>query len=973
MEKIKLLYLTPHLSTGGMPQFVLKRVEELLKLKDQIEIFLVEYSEFSTTYVVQRNKIKSLLDDNHFFSLGCFTNPERKYELINILKDNKIDIVHIEEVPEGFESFNKVPIGLLNQLYDNNRTWKIVETCHNIWFDGNKLKKFHPDYYSFVTPYHMMENFKHTPSPKNLLMYPIENKVQPILNELNINYNDYRVPLIKKMTEREKLGIDLLKTHILMVGLWTEGKNQKEMVEVARHLQNTHPDLHFHFVGNQAENFQDYWIPIIENLPTNVTVWGERDDIDSFMTACDVLYFTSTWECNPLVLREAIGYGMKILTRNLKQYVGMYDDYIIAIDNDNIDDISDQLLNLIRSEKTYELRVENNFGLDHLELYEEVIKTPMQINEQLNNEFNVIQHYVIKPYLEIIGPSDRELNIKMFDEERLVYENNLKSNSWVKLNREYFTKWRTEIRENGNLVYNNQLDLNGKRVFISFGSKSLGDTLAWMPYCEEFRKKHNCELIVSTFLNHLFIDQYPEIEFTKPGDVVYNIHAQYRLGWFYNEDGSLNTDLHKTDVKSIPLQKTASDILGLEYIEIRPKLNLPKLNKRKKVGLGIHSTAQSKYWNNPNGWQELVDYLNESGYECVIYSKEGDGYMGNKYPTGVSIFAGEGLQEVINDMATCEFFIGLSSGLSWLAWACELPVVIVSGFSEKWTETSLDTYRVMNESVCHGCFNTERLDASDWNWCPFHKGTERQFECSKSITSQMVIDEVNKLINKPTIEVKSKLDGFNWGDKEQWYIDMTKVEFDREHMYNRIFDVEEGDIVVDFGGSIGPFTYSILNNNPKQCYVVEPISKQIETLKINVERDNVKIIHGAITDKKYMSINWDGEYENVPTYTFTEFLTQNNIDRIDFMKCDCEGGEYDIFQPHNVEFLKTIPKFVGEFHLKKNDELHNCKFRWFRDNILPRFNKYEIFSLDGVDIKWDLWNEHFLDYYNEVIIHIDNR
>jgi hypothetical protein len=91
------------------------------------------------------------------------------------------------------------------------------------------------------------------------------------------------------------------------------------------------------------------------------------------------------------------------------------------------------------------------------------------------------------------------------------------------------------------------------------------------------------------------------------------------------------------------------------------------------------------------------------------------------------------------------------------------------------------------------------------------------------------------------------------------------------------------------------------------------------------------------------------------------------------MKCDCEGGEYDIFQPHNVEFLKTIPKFVGEFHLKKNDELHNCKFRWFRDNILPRFNKYEIFSLDGVDIKWDLWNEHFLDYYNEVIIHIDNR
>jgi len=29
--------------------------------------------------------------------------------------------------------------------------------------------------------------------------------------------------------------------------------------------------------------------------------------------------------------------------------------------------------------------------------------------------------------------------------------------------------------------------------------------------------------------------------------------------------------------------------------------------------------------------------------------------------------------------------------------------------------------------------------------------------------------------------------------------------------------------------------------------------------------------------------------------------------------------------------------------------------------------------VDGVDIKWDLWNEHFLDYYCEVIIYIDNR
>jgi autotransporter strand-loop-strand O-heptosyltransferase len=186
--------------------------------------------------------------------------------------------------------------------------------------------------------------------------------------------------------------------------------------------------------------------------------------------------------------------------------------------------------------------------------------------------------------------------------------------------------------------------------------------------------------------------------------------------------------------------------LGLEYNDTKPKLNLPNLKKEKKVGIGFHSTSQAKYWNNPDGWQEVVNFLTDLGYECVVYSKEEDGYMGNNLPKGVSKFKGGSVQEVINDMVTCEFFIGIGSGLSWLAWSCNLPVVLISGFSKKYAEMSTGVYRVINENVCNGCFNLEKLDAGDWNWCPFLKNTSRQFECTKEISSQQVIQEIKKII-----------------------------------------------------------------------------------------------------------------------------------------------------------------------------------------------------------------------------------
>jgi FkbM family methyltransferase len=464
----------------------------------------------------------------------------------------------------------------------------------------------------------------------------------------------------------------------------------------------------------------------------------------------------------------------------------------------------------------------------------------------------------------------------------------------------------------------------------------------------------------------------------KPGELVTNIVAQYRLGWFYDENNQWDKNKHPRDFKTIPLQQTATDILGLDYVEVKPKLKLPNVEKKKKVGIGFHSTAQSKYWNNPNGWQEVIDYLNGLGYECMIYSKEGDGYMGNFYPKGVTTYKGGSIQDVIGDLTTCEFFIGLGSGLSWLAWSVGLPVVLISGFSEKWAETNLDTYRVINESVCHGCFNWDRLDAGDWNWCPKYKGTNKQFECTKEISSKMVIDKINEILNPSESKIISD---FDWGTQNDWYINSIKDEIFGQRIYERFFEVEEGDIVLDIGASLGPFTYTILPKKPKHVFCFEPCEEEFPTLIKNTLGHPVSHILKGISntndlvDENKLFNSIMGTQNKMETITFKRFLELYDLPKIDFLKTDCEGGEYDIFNDENFDYIKNnVKKIAGEWHL--NEYYYpgvKEKFREFRDKYLSQFNNIEIYSVDGVDIKWDLWNEQFIEYYNEVIIYIDNR
>lgn len=293
----KVLFLVPHLSTGGMPQYT---YDLMRKIKEDVDVYCVEYSMVSPHFIVQRNKVTDLLGKK-FFSLG-----EDKEELFSVIESIQPDIIHLQEMPEYF-----MDNSIASKLYSDDRKYLIIETSHDSSFSSGS-KRFYPDHLGLISEFQRKEFSK--------LGVPIT------LIEADIEYKDRQ----DRTDGLVKLGLDPSLKHILNVGLFTPRKNQAESIEYARSLQN-YP-IQFHFVGNQADNFRDYWEPLIQNLSSNVKIWGERSDVDDFYSCMDLMLFTSRGtgndkETSPLVIREAIGYNLPSLIYNLPVYLDMYKKY----------------------------------------------------------------------------------------------------------------------------------------------------------------------------------------------------------------------------------------------------------------------------------------------------------------------------------------------------------------------------------------------------------------------------------------------------------------------------------------------------------------------------------------------------------------------------------------------------------------------------------------------------------------------
>ncbi len=346
-------------------------------------------------------------------------------------------------------------------------------------------------------------------------------------------------------------------------------------------------------------------------------------------------------------------------------------------------------------------------------------------------------------FFELIDtPKDKEYLIKFVhhkvEGKHIFYETNIKKGMWAKIEIAYLCDFFIEIWENDIIIENISFIkyIKGKRVFISFDSNSLGDTIAWMPYCMDFKEKYGCNIIVSTFRNELFKGAYPEFIFAERGEVVNDIVAQYKIGWFYNV---YKEPIHPA---TIPLQKACTNILNLDFIEKRPRLDfVPKERPiaGKYVCISVHSTSELKHW---HYWQDVIDYLNTEGYSVIEVSKE------KTILNGIIKLQDSSIVNTMNYLHHSDFVMGLSSGISWLAWALGKKVIMIANFTTKDHEFQDNCIRITNDLVCNSCWNNPKFkfDKGNWWWCPEHEDTERAFECHKSIYPEMVIEQVRMVM-----------------------------------------------------------------------------------------------------------------------------------------------------------------------------------------------------------------------------------
>lgn len=318
-------------------------------------------------------------------------------------------------------------------------------------------------------------------------------------------------------------------------------------------------------------------------------------------------------------------------------------------------------------------------------------------------------------------------------------------NESVIIKRSYYTDLMFYVLDRDNNKMNPFKMDEFKTVFIELHSQALGDQVAWLPIVDLFQKKHKCKVIVSCKHYKLFKQFYPNMKFCFGGDYPTNISAVYILGYSVSgfKDKHNNT-ISPVDCRTVSLQNVACHILGIEPQEVNPNFKSKGKPIYKDNYIVFTAVAQGtmKLWNNPEALTEMVVYFQSKGYKVIEVGMTDDTKEIKAWRKRHNIIDKTGQLEwskLLNIIEHGKLFLGMSSGLSWLAWALGQKVVTINGVTADNVE--FKHTKIQNKDVCNGCFNdTSLVYDNSAEYCPRNK----DFECTRKITSEMVIKEIER-------------------------------------------------------------------------------------------------------------------------------------------------------------------------------------------------------------------------------------
>ncbi len=162
---------------------------------------------------------------------------------------------------------------------------------------------------------------------------------------------------------------------------------------------------------------------------------------------------------------------------------------------------------------------------------------------------------------------------------------------------------------------------------------------------------------------------------------------------------------------------------------------------------------------------------------------------------------------------------------------------------------------------------------------------------------------------------------------------IKEIFFDKP--YTRYTDLPASPTIVDIGGYIGDFSiYAVKYLNADRVIVYEPTAENFEILKQNIENnafeDRIIAVNKAVSNSTSITLNVkiqesdevhvsayrysDDEHRTIPSVTLSGILAEHQLDSVDLLKVDCEGGEYDIFPVVTDETFSRIRNIVFEHH-----------------------------------------------------------